>query len=178
MSRLELSEEQRGELEACFRTTEDRRLRDRCQAVLMTARSRPQQQIAEDLGTTARNIQRFVARYRAGGLEGLRIQWAPGKTPLIPEELGPTILDWIRQGPRACGLKRANWTHVALADFLQLKTGIRVRETAMGDFCRRHGVRLYRPTYRFLRADPARQLQARQELSEKNSRRKQATLPS
>lgn len=60
MSRLELSEGQRSELEACFRTTEDRRLRDRCQAVLMTARSRPQQQIAEDLGTTPRNVQRFA----------------------------------------------------------------------------------------------------------------------
>ncbi|WP_408891158.1 transposase [Myxococcus faecalis] len=176
MSRLELSEEQRGELEACFRTTEDRRLRDRCQAVLMTARGRPQQQIAEDLGTTTRNVQRFLARYRVGGLEGLKIQWAPGKTPLIPEHLAPTILGWIRQGPRACGLKRANWTHVALADFLCQQTGIRVRETAMGDFCRRHGVRLYRPTYRFLRADPARQQQARQELSEKNARPSEASL--
>jgi transposase len=144
----------------------------------MTARGRPQQQIAEDLGTTTRNIQRFLARYRAGGLEGLKIQWAPGKSPLIPEELAPMILDWIRKGPRACGVKRANWTHLALADFLQRQTGIRVRETAMGDFCRRHGVRLYRPTYRFLRADPARQQQARQELSEKNSRPHEATLPS
>lgn len=176
MSRLQLDEEQRSELEACFRTTEDRRLRDRCQAVLMSARGRPLQQVAEDIGTTVRNVQRFLARYRAGGLEGLRIQWAPGKMPLIPEELAPTILDWVRKGPRACGLKRANWTHVALADFLYQQTGIRVRETAMGDFCRRHGVRPYRPTYRFLRADAARQQRAREELSEKNSRPSEATL--
>jgi transposase len=99
-----------------------------------------------------------------------------GQDALIPEELAPRILDWIRLGPRACGLKRANWTHVALADFLHQQTGIRVRETAMGDFCRRHGVRLYRPTYRFLRADPARQQQARQELSEKNAKRSEASL--
>ncbi|RYD65399.1 MAG: helix-turn-helix domain-containing protein, partial [Verrucomicrobiaceae bacterium] len=90
MSGLALSEEQRSELEACFRTTEDRRLRERCQAVLMTSRGRSQQQIAEDLGTTPRNIQRFLARYRASGLRGLRIQWAPGRTPLIPERLAPT----------------------------------------------------------------------------------------
>ncbi|RKH13703.1 hypothetical protein D7X74_21405 [Corallococcus sp. CA047B] len=178
MSGLALSEEQRSELEACFRTTEDRRLRERCQAVLMTARGRSQQQIAEDLGTTTRNVQRFLARYRAGGLNGLRIQWAPGRTPLIPEGLAPVILGWVQQGPRACGVKRANWTHEALADFLYRQTGIRARETAMGDFCRRHGVRLYRPTYRFLRADASRQQQARQELSEKNARRKQVTSPS
>lgn len=46
----------------------------------------------------------------------------------------------------------------------------------MGDFCRHHGGRLYRPTYRFLGADSARQQQARQELSEKNSRPSEATL--
>ncbi|RKH63179.1 helix-turn-helix domain-containing protein [Corallococcus aberystwythensis] len=178
MSGLALSEEQRSELETCFRTTEDRRLRERCQAVLMTSRGRSQQQIAEDLGTTPRNVQRFLARYREGGVRGLRIQWAPGRTPLIPEGLAPTILGWVQQGPRACGVKRANWTHEALADFLYRQTGIRARETAMGDFCRRHGVRLYRPTYRFLRADASRQQQARQELSEKNARRKQVTSPS
>ncbi|WP_418766681.1 helix-turn-helix domain-containing protein [Myxococcus xanthus] len=92
-----------------------------------------------------RNVQRFLVRYRAGGLDGLKIQWAPGRTPLIPEALAPLILDWVRKGPRACGLKRANWTHAALADFLYQRTGIRVRETAMGDFCRRRGVRPYRP---------------------------------
>ncbi|MBM7115710.1 helix-turn-helix domain-containing protein [Archangium primigenium] len=176
MSLLELSPEQTSELETCFRDTEDRRLRERCQAVLMTARGRPQPQIAEDLGTTTRNVQRFLARYRAGGLEGLRIRWAPGRTPLIPEELTETILSWIRQGPEACGVARASWTHVALADFLHRQSGIRVQETAMGDFCRRHGVRLYRPTYRFLRADPERQRQARRELGEKNSRPSEASL--
>ncbi|WP_431603461.1 helix-turn-helix domain-containing protein [Corallococcus macrosporus] len=99
MSWLELSEEQRGELEARFRTTEDRRLRDGCHAVLMTARSRPRQQIAEDLGTTTRNIQCFVARYRAGGLEGLRLQWAPGKTPLTQRNWGPPFWTGYGRGP-------------------------------------------------------------------------------
>ncbi|NTX04379.1 winged helix-turn-helix domain-containing protein [Myxococcus llanfairpwllgwyngyllgogerychwyrndrobwllllantysiliogogogochensis] len=66
-------------------------------------------------------------------------------------------------------MKRANWTHATLAAFFYRQTGIRVGETAMGDFCRRHGVRPYRPTYRFLRADPARQQRARQELNEKTT---------
>ncbi|WAM27030.1 helix-turn-helix domain-containing protein [Myxococcus sp. NMCA1] len=123
-----------------------------------------------------RNVQRFLSRYRAGGLDGLKIQWAPGRTPLIPEALAPLILDWVRKGPRACGLKRANWTHAALADFLYQRTGIRVRETAMGDFCRRRGVRPYRPTYRFLRADAARQQRALEELREKNARPSEASL--
>lgn len=50
---LEGSGDQRGELRACFRMTENRRLRDRCRAVLIAARGRHQQQIAKELGTDA-----------------------------------------------------------------------------------------------------------------------------
>jgi hypothetical protein len=35
----------------------------------------------------------------------------------------------------------------------------------MRTFCRRHGVRPYRPTYRYLRGDPERQAAARAELA-------------
>ena len=33
-------------------------------------------------------------------------------------------------------------------------------------FCKKLGVRVYRPTYRFLRADPAKQAKARAELAD------------
>ena len=49
----------------------------------------------------------------------------------------------------------------ALAEFTQ-QTGIEVKETAMREFCHRHQIRPYRPTYRYLRADPERQAQATQ----------------
>ncbi|WP_375761658.1 hypothetical protein [Corallococcus exercitus] len=65
----------------------------------MTSRGRVQQQIAEALGTTPRNIRRFLTRYLASGLKGLRIQWAPGCMPLNPEGLAPTTLGWVQQGP-------------------------------------------------------------------------------
>jgi DNA-binding CsgD family transcriptional regulator len=160
--------EQRIELGACFRTTEDRRLRDRCQAVLMVARGRPLQQVAEDLGTTVRNVQRFLARYREGCLEGLRIQWTPSKKPLIPEELAPTTLDWVRKGPGACGLERQ--LDARSPGRFPLPTD---GHSGEGDS---HGVRPYWSTCRILCADAARQQRAREELSEKNSRPSEATL--
>nr|WP_286985645.1 IS630 family transposase [Halomonas sp.] len=43
--------------------------------------------------------------------------------------------------------------------------GIMVGETAMREFCHRHDIRPCCPSYRFLRADPARQATAREELS-------------
>ncbi len=63
-------------------------------------------------------------------------------------------------GPAACGLDRANWTYEDLAAQVGRAHGVRVKKSAMHQFCRRHGIRPYRPTYRFLRGDPAKQAAA------------------
>jgi transposase len=164
MIRIRLKPEEREELERAFKGTPDRRLRGRCQAVLMADRGRPRRQIAEDLGVHRASVHRWLRAYQARGLAGLRIKWAAGPPPRIPEERAATILTWVRDGPQGCGLERANWTYAELAAHLYHVHGIEVRETAMRAFCRRHGVRPYRPTYRYLRGDPERQEAARREL--------------
>ncbi len=164
MIRIELTPEGRTELERTFKGTPDRRLRGRCQAVLMADRGRRRQQIAEDLGVHRASVHRWLRAYRAGGLAGLTIRWAAGPPPRIPEERAETILAWVRDGPQGCGLERANWTYAELAAHLYHVHGIEVRATAMRTFCHRHGVRPYRPTYRYLRGDAERQEAARQEL--------------
>jgi transposase len=83
----------------------------------------------------------------------------------LTADLAPVLRRWVIDGPAACGLDRANWTHAELADHLSRTRGIRVRKSAMQAFCRRHGVRPYRPTYRFLRGDPVKQGAARDELA-------------
>jgi transposase len=44
-------------------------------------------------------------------------------------------------------------------------TADKVQRTAMRDFCQRHGIRPYRPTYHYLRGDPQKQQEAREELA-------------
>jgi transposase len=108
----------------------------------------------------------WLQRYRARGFSGLAIQWAPGQPPRIPAELAPTIVAWVKGGPVSCGLQRANWTYAELVTYLYQQTGIATSETAMREFCHRHQIRPYRPTYRYLRGDPQRQVQAQAELLE------------
>jgi transposase len=164
MMKLSLSEDERFQLEERFRYTPNRRLRSRCQAILMAARGRRHRQIAEDLGISVRTLQRWLNAYETGGLEGLVIQWAAGRVPRIPATLAPVILAWVTQGPAGCGLDRANWTYAELATHLYRMQGITVSESTMRSFCRMHGVRPYRPTYRYLKADPAAQAVAQQDL--------------
>ena len=163
MIKITLSEQEHRQLEDLFKTTEGR-LRTRCQAVLMAHRGRQHRHIAEDLGVTVRTLQRWLRAYQAKRLTGLQLRWRPGGRARIPAALAPEILGWILQGPAGCGLDRANWTYAELATQLYRTHGIAVSASTMRAFCTNHGVRPYRPTYHYLKADPEQQTQARQDL--------------
>ena len=153
-------------LEEVFRTTAEVKLRHRVQIVLMAHRGRRHPEIAADTGTTQRSVQRWLNAYLDGGLERLRPRKAKGAAPKLTEDLAPTLRQWVIDGPAGQGLDRANWTYEELAEHLFRSKGIRVRKSAMQADCRRHEIRPYRPTYRFLRGDPEKQAVARVELAE------------
>jgi hypothetical protein len=50
------NDQDRQQLEPTFKTTTDRRLRDRCQAILMADRGRRHHQIAADLHVTPQTL--------------------------------------------------------------------------------------------------------------------------
>lgn len=164
MRRIRLTAMEQAQLEQLFKTTDDRRLRARSQAVLMASRGRKRKSIAQDLGVHRTTVRLWLKHYQEHGLVGIQIHWAPGQPGRIPEMLAPTIQGWVKDGPQSCGLDRANWTYEELATHLYRLTGIEVKRTAMRVFCQRHAIRPYRPTYRYLRGDPEKQQVAQEEL--------------
>ena len=125
MQRIRLTTEEQGQLEHLFKTTTDRRLRDRYQAVLMASRSRKRKTIAQDLGVHRTTVRLWLKQYQAQGLAGLQIHWAPGQPGRLPQTLAPTIQAWVKDGPQSCGLDRANWTYEELATHLYRPQGSR-----------------------------------------------------
>lgn len=73
MYRIHLSGAEEEALEQRFKQTTDRRLRERCQAVLMASRGRSRHQIAQDLGVHRSTLWQWLRRYGAQGLGGLQI---------------------------------------------------------------------------------------------------------
>ena len=165
MIRINLSDREADRLEQAFLQTTDRKLRDRLQIVRLAHRGRPHQDIAADLGITPRTVQRWLNAYLDGGIGALRPRKARGNAPAIPADLTEEIRRWVIGGPSGQGLDRANWTHAELADHLMKVYGIRASRSAMQRFCRKLGIRVYRPTYRFLRGDPVKQAEAREDLA-------------
>jgi transposase len=175
MRQIRLTETEQAQLEQICKTTDDRRLRDRCQAVLMAHRGRKRKTMAQDLGVHRTTVRLWLKQYHEQGLAGLQIHWAPGQPRRIPETLAPTILAWVKDGPQHCGLDRANWTYEELATHLYRTTGIEVKRTAMRVFCQRHAIRPYRPTYRYLRGNPEKQQAAQEELSTLKKKRRRGS---
>jgi len=165
MIHIRLPEGELQKLEAEFRSTDDRKYRDRLQIVLLAHKGRPRQDIASDLSVNRRSVLRWLNAYCERGLAGLLPRKAPGKTPAIPASLADEVKGWVIAGPAAQGLDRANWTHEELADHLLKAKGVKTSRSAVQRFCSKIGIRLYRPTYRYLRGDPAKQATAREDLA-------------
>jgi hypothetical protein len=82
MIHITLNDDDRQQLETTFKTTSDRRLRDRCQAILMADHGRRHQHIADDLRVSPRTLQRWLNTYRTCGLDGLTLRnWRPRSWP-------------------------------------------------------------------------------------------------
>ena len=175
MIRVNLPDGDVPRLEQVFREATDRRLRDRVQIVLMAHRGRPHGQIAADLGISRRTVPRWLNAYLERGLDGLTPRKAKGAPAKVPADLAEEVKRWVVEGPAKQGLDRANWTYAELADHLRKAKGVRASRSAVGRFCRKLGVRVYRPTYRFLRGDPAKQAAAREDLAELKKGRKRAS---
>src|SRR4051794_41242160 len=90
---------------------------------------------------------------------------AKGATPRVPAALADEVRRWVIEGPARQGLDRANWTYAELADHLLKAKGIRASRSAVLRFCKKLGVRTYRPTYRYLRGDADKQEAANGDLS-------------
>ena len=123
-------------LDALFRSTDDRKLRERVQIVLMAHRGRARQDIAADLGVHRKTVTRWITAYCDAGIDGLRPRKAKGKAGHIPRELADEVKRWVIEGPVEQGLDRANWTHEELADHLLKTKGIRTPPVRSNDSAR------------------------------------------
>src|SRR5215203_1919889 len=150
-----LSPEQLDALEKLYRTTREARMRTRAQMVLLGAERRlSAAEIAESGGASEETVRRWLKRYLAEGVEGLRDVPHPGAPRKVTEEYRELLVQVVRRRPRSLGLPFSVWTLRRLADYMAEQTGIRVEYETVRIHLKAAGIVLSRPQHTITSPDP------------------------
>jgi transposase len=158
----QLSAEQHAELDHANRTARDGRLRIRALIVLLAAeRGMVAPEIAAVVRMHEETVRRWLMRYQAEGLEGLKDEPRPGAPPKVTAAYRDQLLAIVRRRPRALQLPFSLWTGERLADYLAEQTGIRVSRETVYRLLRAGGIHLNRPQHTVTSPDPEYALKQR-----------------
>lgn len=151
----QLTVEQVTELDKLYRTTRDARVKIRAQMLLLMAEQHLLSwQVAEIVRETDQTVRKWLKRYLAEGIEGLRDAPRSGMPPKVTPGYKALLLEVVRQRPRSMGLSFSLWTRQRLADYLAEETGIRLDMTSVGRYLRMAGLVLSRPQHKISSPDP------------------------
>ena len=151
----ELSAAEAEALDTLYRTTRDVRLRTRAQMVLLAAEQRlAAPAIAAIVREHEETVRRWLKRWLAEGIEGLKDRPMPGGPAKLTDTYRERLLAVVRQRPRSLGQPYSLWTLQRLADYLAELTGIRVSYETVRLALKAGGVVLSRPQHTVSSPDP------------------------
>jgi transposase len=142
--RLQLTDEERTDLERHFEQTRDAETRLRYQMVLLAAEGQSASQIAPIVRRSVDTVQRVLHRYQDEGVAGVPHRPRPGRPPEVPAAWEAELCRVIEEDPHTMGVASANWTTRLLADYLAEQSGhrtgietVRVHLHRAGYVCKR-----------------------------------------
>jgi transposase len=118
-------------------------------------------EIAEVVRTDEETVRRWMKRYMAEGIEGLKDAPRPGAEAKVTTEYKERLLAAVRRRPRSLGLPFSMWTLQRLADYLAEETGIRVSDESVRLHLAAHEIVLSRPQHKISSPDPEYEVKKR-----------------
>ncbi|GHO94601.1 hypothetical protein KSF_046490 [Reticulibacter mediterranei] len=149
------TDEERQILEEVYQSTRDIRLHMRLQMVFLAVEHHfSAAAIASIVRSSEETVRRWLKRWMAEGIEGLKDRpggGAPAKITSAYEEL---LLASVRLRPRSLGQPYSLWTLRRLADYMAEQTGIRVTYETVRLILQRGDIVLSRPQHTISSPDP------------------------
>lgn len=144
-----------GALDQLYRSTRSVRLRTRVQAILLAAEHGWHAgEIAPIVRMSPMSVLRWIKRYNAEGIEGLKDAPHPGKPKKANRAYRERLLEVVRQRPRSLGLEFSLWTLRRLSDYMAEETGERVSYESLRRYLKAGGIVLSRPQHTITSPDP------------------------
>ncbi len=105
--KIELTDNQRKELENGYRTDKSHSFRTNCQIVLLKSDGRKSSEIASFLGSSAQKVNRWLWRYKLEGINGLEIRQGRGRPSILQIENTESIKEAVRRHRQRITLAKA-----------------------------------------------------------------------
>jgi transposase len=158
MKPIQLPEQTAQQLETLnelYRRTKDVRLRQRVQIILLAAeKNLVAARIGEIVRLDEQSVRRWLKRYQAEGIEGLRDLPRPGAPAVVTPEYRAKLVSAVRRRPRSLEQPFSLWTCQRLADYLAEETGIRVSDETVRHYLEAEGIVFSRPQHKITSPDP------------------------
>ena len=125
--KIELSDNQRKELENGYRNGKSHSFRTNCQLVLLKSEGRFSKEIANFLGFSEQKVNRWLWRYKTQGIEGLKIRVGRGRPAILQIENTESVKEAVRRHRQRISIARAElqetlgkeFSHKTLSRFLK-----------------------------------------------------------
>jgi transposase len=150
-----LNTEQLKALSELYQTTRDTRLRTRAQMILLAAEkglSAPA--IGEIVREDEETVRRWMKRYIAEGINGLKDMPHPGAPPKMTVAYEHELIRVVRQRPRSLGQDFSMWTLQRLVNYMAEQTGLRVSPECVRIHLQKAEIVLSRPQHKISSPDP------------------------
>lgn len=83
---VELTDEQRAELEKGYKNGKSHAFRERCQMILLKSEKRTSEEVASVFGCCEMVVNNWMKRYLEEGIEGLRTRQGRGRPPILSQQ--------------------------------------------------------------------------------------------
>ena len=140
---MELTSEQRTELESVVRVGYDRSVSARAQMVLWRVDGHSAAEIAAMAGTTKPTVYLWTRRFEQGGLAALESRVSTGRPRSVSVETRARIVALTKLGPpESTGL--THWSSYEMAKYLKRHEGIAVSHNFVSELWLEHGLQPHR----------------------------------
>jgi transposase len=117
--------------------------------------------IAPIVRESAPTVWRWLKRYAAEGVEGLKDNPRPGRPREVTEAYRTKLVGVVRRRPRSLGCPFSLWTLQRLADYMAEATGLRVSTETVRRVLKDADIVLSRPQHTITSPDPEYQVKKR-----------------
>jgi transposase len=157
-----LKAEQLAKLEELYQKTDKPRYRTRAQMVLLSGeKGLKAEEIAQIVRESHITVLRWLKRYLAEGIEGLKDAPRPGRSTVVTDEYRKRLLEVVRRRPRSLGLEYSLWTLQRLSNYLAEETGIRISYETVRRELAKEEIVFSRPQHTITSPDPDYQVKKR-----------------